>query len=66
MFEWLSRLVRHKCKFMIIDEVCVVNKHGRCTRYMRMTCSHILCCNMKYFPHDNRKIHEEWIEKGDI
>lgn len=66
MFEWLLRLFDHKCKFMVIDEVSVRNKYGSCTRYIVLTCSHPLCNNMSYLPSENRKIHEEWIEKGDI
>ena len=66
MFEWLLKLFRHECNFTVIDEITVRNKYGNSTKYMRLTCNHPMCNNVSYFPSENRKIHEEWIEKEDI
>lgn len=66
MFEWLLNLFKHKCSYTVIDETTVRNKYGNSTKYMRLICSHPLCNNVSYLPSENRKIHEEWIEKGDI
>lgn len=66
MFSWLLKLFKHECKFMIIEEITVRNKYGNSTKYMKLVCDHPLCSNMSFLPSENRKIHEEWIEKGDI
>ena len=66
MFGWLLKLFKHECSFMAIENVHVRNKYGNSTGYMRLICEHPLCNNVSYIPYDNRKIHEEWIKKGDI
>lgn len=66
MFGWLLKLFRHKCNFMVVDNICVKNRYGNYTRYMMLVCDHPLCDNISYIPSENRKIHEELIKKGDL
>lgn len=66
MFEWLLKLLGCKCAFVMFDTVTIVNKHGRSTMYARLVCKNLLCDKIAYLPAVNRKIHEEWIEEGEM